>query len=1151
VRNHLSQRTFRFTARRVISAILLAICARGLMGQSGGDPLKAGFQNPPASARPRVWWHWMNGNITKEGIKLDLEWMHRIGLGGFQAFDAQLSTPQVVKQRLVYMTPEWKDAFRYAITLGDQVGFEAGIAGSPGWSETGGPWVPASEAMKKYAWSEITVEGGTPFKGQLPHPPTASGAFQDLDIEHGQPGDQRKLPRYYADSAVIAYRIPDNEVAIESLQPKITWSAGQLDPKLLSDGQLTTETSLEEPPAGEHAWVQYEFPQVTTIRSLTIAMGSRNRYEDIRQRLSSETGITLEVGSDGSDFRQVMEVPKGGAAEHTLTFPPATGKLFRVIFKTLPDPPASALSNVDPAAMPQPSKFVQISELELHTDARVNRFEDKAAFGWYSVFAPDLYSCATMPVSPRDEIRRSDVIDLTGKMHADGTLDWTPPVGRWKILRLGYSLLGITNHPATAEATGLEVDKLNATDVRHYMDNYLASFEQTVGPGLMGHRGIQAVVTDSWEAGPQNWTDDMIQEFTRRRGYSPIPWLPILAGHIVQSAEASDQFLWDFRKTIADLTADEHYGQVEASLKQRGLLHYGESHEEGRAFIADGMEVKKLDDVPMSAMWVQWPGINKVTYDFNADDRESASVAHIYGQNLAAAESMTSSNAPWAWSPATLKPTADMEFLNGINRFVIHESAHQPLVGPGTAPGLTLGPHGQWFNRNETWAEEAKPWVDYLARSSYLLQQGHFVADVLYFYGEDSNLTRIFESKSPDSLAGAEFDYINADALIHELSVANGRIVTKSGMSYRVLYLDPYSGHMSLPVLRAIGELVEQGAMVAGQKPFDDPSLADDHAKFNRLDRVLFGDGSGVHNVGKGRVFAGQTIRQAFTALNVQPDFAYSAHSNGDEIQFVHRKLQDADIYFLDNRSDHNQSIDASFRVTGRTPELWYAESGTSKTVSYRMADGRTTVPLQLEPWGTVFVVFRHPTRRASLTLPEINEKIVNTIAGPWTLEFMPVRDAPSPTTLQTLSSWTENPNPGIRYYSGTGTYRNAIDAQQEWFTPGAHLWLDLGDVKNLAHVSLNGKDLGVVWHAPFRFDVTEILKPGRNELTVQVVNAWVNRMIGDQQPGATQYTYADIHPYKADSPLKPSGLLGPVEIVSANPAGVKRVTDRHDGVSP
>ena len=304
--------------------------------------------------------------------------------------------------------------------------------------------------------------------------------------------------------------------------------------------------------------------------------------------------------------------------------------------------------------------------------------------------------------------------------------------------------------------------------------------------------------------------------------------------------------------------------------------------------------------------------------------------------------------------------------LNGINRFVIHESAHQPLVGK--APGMTLGPCGQWFNRNETWAEEAGPWVNYIARSSYLLQQGHFGADLIYFYGEDSNLTAIFADKSPDVPAGYGFDYINADGLIHELSAADGRITTKSGMNYRVLGLDPYSQHMSLPVLRAIHKLVEDGAVVAGPKPTDDPSLADDQAEFQKLNDELFGDGTGVHQVGKGTVYAGQSLTDVFNALKVAPDFDYTKPESDTRLLFVHRKLADGDLYFVDNRNDRDETVDATFRVTGKAPELWHAETGKSEPVSYQIADGRTTVPLHLEPWGTVFVVFRKPTKATSRT---------------------------------------------------------------------------------------------------------------------------------------------------------------------------------------
>jgi hypothetical protein len=511
-------------------------------------------------------------------------------------------------------------------------------------------------------------------------------------------------------------------------------------------------------------------------------------------------------------------------------------------------------------------------------------------------------------------------------------------------------------------------------------------------------------------------------------------------------------------------------------------------------------------------------------------------VSHIYGQNLAAAESMTAAAAPWGWSPATLKPTADQEFLNGINRFVIHESAHQPLVDK--APGMTLGPFGQWFNRNETWAEEAGPWITYLARTSFLLQQGRFGADLVYFYGEDSNLTAIFDHSSPNVPAGYGFDYINADALIHELSVVNGRIVTPGGMKYRVLGLDPYSTHMSLPVLRAIHRLVEEGAVVAGPRPTDDPSMADNQLEFARLNNQLFGDGTGIHAVGKGKVYAGQNQKDVFEALKVQPDFDYTRPESDARLLFVHRRLANGDLYFVDNRNDRSEQVEATFRVTGKAPELWHADTGKIEPVSYTIADGRTTVPLRLEPWGTVFVVFRKPTAKTSLKLPEMTETKLAALDGSWKVSFQPDRGAPPSITLASLSSWSENHDAGVKYFSGTGTYTKTIDAPAEWFKQGAHVWLDLGDVKNLADVEVNGKSLGIVWHAPYRVDATTALKPGANQLTIKVTNAWVNRFIGDRQPDAPkQYTFTTEKPYKANSPLQASGLLGPVTVWQSSTA--------------
>lgn len=1129
------------TGWKIALALAAGLIMPGLVcAQTTTDPLQAGFENPPNSARPRVWWHWMNGNITREGIRLDLEWMHRVGLGGFTNFDAAMNTPQVVDHRIIYMSPEWKATFLYTTKLADRLGLEESIASSPGWSETGGPWVPASEGMKKYVWSETRLDGGKPFEGILTMPPQITGPFQNIPLVPDQvmPGERApSIPAsFYRDSAVFAYRLPAGDVPLAELHPKITTSGGEINAEMLTDGDFAKSVELPSAPVGKEAWIEYSFDKPTRIQSVSLTLGPAIEPPEVSEN-HGESEVFLEVSEDGERFRRVTRIDAGDVGT-TLDFPALTSRYFRVAFLGTPPMPVPNLEDDPDGWMGVHTRrtdaphFERIAELVLSPAARVQRYQEKAAFATDD----DLYRFATPQSATDSAIEKSDVIDLSASMQPNGMLTWTPPPGRWVIVRMGYSLLGITNHPATAEATGLEVDKLHREYVKSYMDNYLNSYKLAVGSKWMGQRGIRYVVTDSWEAGAQNWTDDMLAEFKKRRGYRPQPWLPVLTGHIVESAEASDAFLWDLRKTISDLTAAEHYAQVEDSLKVRKIGHYGESHESGRAMIADGMEVKKLDDIPMGAMWAQSPGVNNDLFGYNADDRESASVAHIYGQNIAAAESMTAVHAPWAWSPATLKPTADKELAEGINRFVIHCSTHQPLVG--TAPGLGLGPYGQWFNRNETWAEEARPWVDYLSRNSYLLQQGYFVADVLYFYGEDSNVTAIFGNKSPSVPEGYSFDYVNADAITHEFFVKDGRLVTASGMSYQILALDSYSVHMSLPVLKAIRTLVQAGATLVGTRPLNTPSLADDRTEFAAITEELWGSGPGLHAVGKGRVYVGMSLGDALLSMKVNPDFSYTKPATNTSILYVHRTLSNADIYFVDHRNNDYEQVDASFRIQGKVAEVWHADTGKKEDVSYRNDGSRTTVPLRLGPWESVFVVFRRNSHVVARTMPVLQEQQGATLDGPWKVSFKAGRGAPSNVMFSSLTSWSENADQGIRYFSGTATYRRTIDAPVDWFKPGTEVWIDLGDVKNLAAVTVNRKAFAAVWHEPYRTNVTQALRPGANEIEIKVTNAWVNRIIGDLQPDATEkYTFLVIHPYAADSPLLPSGLLGPVRIVLTAPA--------------
>jgi hypothetical protein len=1065
----------------------------------------------------------MNGNIAPEGIKLDLEWMHRVGVGGVTVFEGAINTPQVVPQRLIYMTPEWKQAFSYAVTTAKSLGMEVSIASSPGWSETGGPWVPAAQGMKKMVWSTTRVEGGRPFTGTLAHPPEVSGTFQNFPAQARRTADGKagaELPKFYTAVAVVAYRIPEGDKTQPELNPTVTTSGGTANVAGLSDGDVST-AALELPTGapGSESWVQFAYGKPQGIQAVTLATDDP---ASLFARNSDSAPPRLEASDDGVQFRKIADIPPSSAPQRTAAFSAVTARFFRLV---LTAPPTA-----------KPDSVRGITELVLSSGARVNEFERQAGYAT----APDYYELSNQDVGPESIVAQKDTIDLTGKMKPDGTLDWTPPVGNWMVLRIGSSLTGHQNGPAPAEATGLEVDKFNKEYVKSYLDGYLKMYSDTVGPDKMGNSGISLMLTDSIEVGAQNWTDNMFAEFQQRRGYDPHSWLPALTGVIIKSTADTDKFLWDYRRTLAEMMAQNHYGEISDELHRNGLKYYGEALESHRPSLGDDMEMRSKTDIPMGAMWT-YPDSEGPQPTYVADLRGAASVAHIYGQNLVGAESMTARSPAWGWSPNKVKKVADLEFALGVNLFLIHESTHQPLAD--MAPGMTLGPFGLMFNRNETWAEQAGPWITYLARCSYMLQQGHFYGDVAYFYGEEGPLTAVFGYKAQqDAPQGYGFDFVNSDVLLHKISVKDGRLVTPGGTSYRILYLGGTSKRMTIPVLRQLKALVTQGAVVAGSKPVDSPSLSDNEKEFHVIADQLWGKGtpqSGApHKVGKGLVYSGMTANEVLAALQTPQDFDYTKPETDTMLMFVHRKLADGDIYFIDNRKDRAEDVDATFRVEGKTPELWDAATGTSSPVSYQIAGGRTTVPLHLDPNGTVFIIFRAPAVAPSR---QLDKPVVTPVSGmdnslnsDWSVSFEPGKGAPQKVAFDRLNSWTENSIDGVKYFSGTATYSKTIQVAEGQIKPGAHLWLDLGDVEELADVAVNGNSLGILWKTPYKVDVASAIKPGANELTIKVTNLWVNRLIGDQQSYAVRkYAFADIKPYTAQSPLLPSGLLGPVRMLS------------------
>lgn len=1086
------------------------------------DSLLEGFREPPNSARPRVWWHWMNGNITEKGIAADFDWMQRVGIGGVQNFDIDLYTPVLVSNRLQYMTPGWKRAFKFTAEEAEKRGLELAIASSPGWSETGGPWVKPEDGLKKVVWSTTLVRGGSRFYGKLPMVPNTTGPFQDLAMFDPMAGDaaneSKPSPQYSGDIAVFAVRKAYKDLPVPKLYDR---SGKELDPSALVDASLSSALKFERGTPADPTFITYDFGSPVTVRSASLfSLGAKSMFTGAAIKPGLSSSRDGKTWSPVTDFA-VAQVPT------SLSFEPVTARYYRLTL--VPTAPGgSNLGNAAPGiAAPPFAKMlleganapILINSFQLSARPVVDRFEAKAGFS----LERDYYAlgAGTDLASAPEEI-----IDLSGHMKPDGTLDWTPPKGDWKVIRMGYSLLGTTNHPAPAEATGLEVDKFDGAAVERYLDYYLGMYSDTVGPELMGERGLRALLTDSIEVGAANWTPRMIARFQQLRGYDPRPWLPALAGFVVRSREDSDKFLYDYRRTLADLMASEHYATIAKIAHAKGLKVYGEALEDHRPSLGDDMEMRRYADVPMSAMWT-YPINGKPVASHVADMKGAASVAHLYGKPLVAAESLTSALRYWADGPQALKHVIDLEFVTGINRPIIHTSVHSP--DEAGEPGLSLLIFGQFFNRHDSWAELAKPWVDYISRNSFLLQQGRNQADVAYFFGEEGPLTALYgDEPVADAPTRYAYDFINPGALTDAISNDGNDLVSSGGARYRVIYLGGSSSRMTLAVLKRLAALAEGGATIVGPAPVASPTLADDRQQWAGLVHKLW-SGASITKVGSGQVIASRDIEGALESIGVTPDFQFTGGGAGADIPFLHRKLQNGESYFLVNRKDRAEKIEARFRVTGKVPELWSAETGKVSPTSYRIEGNETIVPLEMTAGQSIHVVFRKPALRQSATIPAQILHIQQSLDQPWTVSFASKGEAPAPISMDKLIPLNEHSEAGVKYFSGVASYTTSFSFSG---SKGQQLLLELGEVHEVAEVLLNGRSVGYVWHAPYVLELDSRMLQRNNVLEVRVANLWVNRMIGDAQAGAGAVSKTTLPTYDASAPLRRSGLIGPVRIM-------------------
>jgi len=784
------------------------------------------------------------------------------------------------------------------------------------------------------------------------------------------------------------------------------------------------------------------------------------------------------------------------------------------------------------------------------TDFKIKDFAMKSLSWDKYVGYSGVVSAPPDATAPADAIIPSNrVIDLTAQMQSDGSLTWNAPSGEWIILRMGHAYNGRWIKPSPKAQSGPETDKLSREATVHHFNSFVKRLSDITGPEMKS--ALVATHIDSWESGGQNWTSRMREEFTRRRGYDPLPYLPIMTGRVLGDLQTTERFLWDLRKTVSELMVQNYVATFQELAHGQGLrFSY-----EGYTTTGNDLDAANHADEPMAEFWTP----TGQGMDFYSTMKGMASAAHLNGRPVVSAEAFTANEKErWLWHPAMLKAIGDDAFTQGINRVVFHRYAAQFLVDQ--KPGMQMSRWGLHYERTNTWWEWSGPWHTYLARAQHLLRQGEFVADVLALQSEEP-LQRFQAAPIP----GYDYDGCGPNTFA-TVRAQDGNIVLPSGRAYRLLTLT-HSGTMTVPMLKHIRDLVREGVAVLGNPPVTTPGLSgfpQVEAELKLLIDELWGTSALVpeRRLGQGRVFTGMKPEEALARLGIETDF-----KSDKKLGWIHRRAQGTDIYFVANTSADSVTTTAHFRATGHQPELWNAETGGIMPASVvAVRDSTTAVRLHLKPAESVFVVFPAEAPAPVVVNPSPNAPsapvVLQSLTGPWQVAFHRKEF-----TFDTLYSWSEHTDTDIKYFSGETRYAKTIEITPGQLTADNRLYLDLGDVQVMARVSLNGRDLGILWKPPYRVEITDFAKAGVNTLQITVVNLWPNRLIGDEQlpedserkdgvqilswpqwlldgkPSPTgRVTFSTWRLWKKDDPLQPSGLLGPVTLQAvAAPANQSR----------
>lgn len=1065
----------------------------------GYDAVAAAFETPPHEAGLGAYWYWMGGAMTREGVTADLEGMKANGITTAMLFaiGAAGKTP-LVSPPADAMTPTWWALVDHAVSEAQRLGMTMSLNMCDGWATASGPWITPDISMQVVTWSETRATGGEK-QIRLPLPPHKRD--------------------HYRDTAVFGMPWPDGlDASSATLRPGVTTTLplkDGIEPARMLD--VANDRDVFDTTAPSH--IDVTFAQPFTLRSVTVRTPSPYGYSPGVYRAANS--LEVLASEDGRSFRPVgwLEYPRHGwqtdLTTLTHTLPETTARIFRFVHH--PAAPEPYREDFDFGE----DLRLRLFSLELSSRPELHQISGKSAAQWSVSRRTE-----SRDIAPASCVDPAKLIDLTDRLGADGLLDWSPPPGRWRILRIGSTTNGKENS-AAGGAQGLEVDRFNRAAVKLQFDRWFGAVLDKVGPERAG-RVLNTVHVDSWEASGQNWSPRFLADFKRLRGYDLKPWLPVMAGVPIGSAEASETVLHDVRRTVAELTQSEFFDVVADLAHARGCRFSGEPA--SPTYAVDGLRWADATDVPMGEFWLRTPRNDKPT-----DIADAVSGGRIYGKRVIACESFTEQRILWDEHPGLLKPLGDGIYCRGINRLMLHVYAGQPFLD--RAPGMTLNGIGAFFSRTQTWWKPGRAWFDYMRRCQAVLQQGRAVADVAVFIGEEIPSRAVLPERLDRPFpAGIAFDSINRDALVRLARVEGGEIRLPGGARYRLLVL-PSRARYSCAFLQSLLGLVRRGAVVVGSPPIGPIGYRDDPALFARLVRQLWGAGA-VRRIGAGRLYSDGDVTAALSRISLSPAFI----ARGADLDWTQRAGEGWTATFLVNKEDRAMRAAVSLRGGFDRVELWYPDGGRRETgAGWKAAGERTEGVVQLAPRESAILMCRSAGGSSLPTGPRGDLEPLRTLEGPWRLTFSGFHAPEQALTLQKPGFWSSLQPDAVRHHAGSGHYRTTLPIDAAALSSG-RLWLDVGTVREIAEVVINGRSVATLWTPPFAVDVTDALRAGSNEIEIVVTNTWHNRLVGDRAVSDDQrVTWVSPRLRKGaewlpleDAPLIPSGLAGPVRLMRA-----------------